>query len=204
MGYRFGMYFAKCASRAEAFEIACKFVDQFEDLERAKKHIRANSHNMPMSGRLTAEKRIQLSMWIHNNFKFNFVYWESQGLLGLFGDNYYGTTMFLKHIVFQDSTDQDLDLSTWEGIADDVVSICSEITADELLKSGKFNGYSISELENKLEFYSRTFAYELIFERLYLYDWLYEQPCNKFYRFSLNGIKTIEQKTSLMSFCKYL
>lgn len=142
--------------------------------------------------------------WLYAFYNFKFVYFKEANVLSLIGD--YGiaevSDMFDTHFYFQNSCDQDYDYELW----DDKIFIFKELKAkiqslsdielvDEMIndKSTYYNENDREDIINSIDYYRKTYLYEIIANNLGVIDFIYDKESNKYNVFVINGIKSQHQ-----------
>jgi len=141
--------------------------------------------------------------WIEKVMKLDFIWFKEFNLIALSGD--FGIDevgkLFQSKVYFQNSCDQDYELSSWSCPCEPFVStveICKNAnfeTAQQLLAERYPSGIDIEkeEFDEDPGYYSRWAAYQKIFNDLDLGYWLYDKPSEKFFRFSLSALNSDEK-----------
>lgn len=202
MSYSFGMFFTECTPDkvvSTCNSVVKTIVDNPIEL------IANNIENIPtIKFKDKTEDYITRSFdiaYLYQLFNFPFVYWKQYNLLALRG-YFYGTEvekLFKKHVCFQNSTDQDYDYDVWSGIVDFDIAIwkAKSTSNDELIKKYK-EEFGDDEEPEDIEYYRRTYLYDMIYKSLDLDNWLYGAD-GKFERITINGIPNIETQIKLYS-----
>ena len=207
MSYGFDMNFKHCRSLGDALLLANKaanitFQHLSEQIEDNRCWIPALQYRMSQADERT--KRTADDLWLERLLKMSFVWWPEYKLLGLCGAAWPKevTSLFKKHVYFQNSCDQDYAFSEWKGLGrpfDEIVSVCRDgLEADALsfLKMGRYNPEDFDPTADGEEFddyYRRWAAYNGIFETLHLNQWLWGQEDDKFVRFSVTPLNCSER-----------
>ena len=127
-------------------------------------------------------------MWIQDIFQLRFVYWAQYHLLALCGDDYPDavTNLLGPSVGFQNSTDQDYELSTWAVTIPLFQKIISE--------TPKEGGSLFEDCDDGLpEGYAyRSTVYHEIFDALDLDNWLYGRD-GQFERIRMSGLTSTEK-----------
>ena len=190
MSYYFTMSFATVPDRASAFSLCQQAVNRLCEKPAAREHIR---NTYPFFLQRCSFEHVEPTnflreMWIQDIFQLRFVYWEQYNLLSLCGDDYpcVVTDLFGPHIGFQNSTDQDYELSTWDANIPLFQRIISETPKD---------GNTLFEDcdDNLPEGYAyRSSVYQKIFKTLDLDNWLYGRD-EPFERIRMTGLTSMEK-----------
>lgn len=190
MSYYFAMSFAPVPDRASAFSLCQQAVNRLCEKPAAREHIR----NMyPFFLQRCSFEHVEPTsflreMWIQDIFQLRFVYWAQYHLLALCGDDYPDavTNLFGPSVGFQNSTDQDYELSTW-----DVNIPLFQIIISKTPKEG---GPLFEDCDDGLpEGYAyRSTVYHEIFDALDLNNWLYGRD-GQFERIRMSGLTSTEK-----------
>ena len=198
MSYSFGMFFKEIEEKdiLSLFSKACEIM-----IKNSQEHLEKQVYYIP-SLRSNKMNEYVDKYWLDTAFSLHFVYWKSKKLLGLSGYNYPKEfeDLFDCHVTFQNSCDSDYDYDVWN----DKISFFKEmkeqyknISADEILKNYQLKGedwYTKEDIQEDLKYYQKSLLYDLIFDELYLNDWLYGYNNPNFTRFCINPIDCIEKK----------
>lgn len=200
MSYRFGMFFKSVSSLEDAFSFANKVVETcYENKIEYLKGI--SLFSIPS---IRTNSKESDDYWLYSIFNFRFVYWQEYNLLGLVGYEYLKEvdTLFDTHISFQNSCSTDYPYETWSklecarGIVDSVQSMTATELADILI-SDKDEYYTEADRESILnndDYYKKIYVYDKIFESVLDLDtWLGDGDSDKFMRFALNALTTLER-----------
>ena len=171
MSYYFTMSFATVPDRASAFSLCQQAVNRLCEKPAAREHIR---NTYPFFLQRCSFEHVEPTnflreMWIQDIFQLRFVYWAQYNLLALCGDDYPDVVinLFGTSIEFQNSNDQDYELSTWDSNIPLFQKIISETPED--------GGSLFEDIDDNLpEGYAyRSAVYHEIFNTLELSNWLY-------------------------------
>lgn len=202
MSYGFEMYFKQVKSKEEAFDFAMSIMKNiFENAEERIKNARFYIPSYPEM----KENRTTDEYWLYSVFTESFTYWEKENLLGMFGVTLPKSTikMFDASVYFQDSTDQDYDLETWDDnilYFKKIIDTVSGMSKDDLLNVimerwgyDKENEVELLEMKENIEkdpeYYRNSAIYSIIFDELDLELWMDdENESDKFIRFNLCAI----------------
>lgn len=127
-------------------------------------------------------------------FQIRFVYWPQHKLLAMCGDNYPKAveSLFGPQINFQNATDQDYEIDTWDqnipifGAIIDGISKAGDETIRSLL------GYDEDETFSDEDYARRSAVYKAIFKALDLDNWLYGRD-GQFERIKMSGLTSQEK-----------
>lgn len=190
MSYYFAMSLVSIPDKASAFSLCQRAVNRLCEKSAAQEHIR-NMYPFFLQ-RCSFEHVEPISflreMWIQDIFQLRFVYWVQYNLLSLCGDDYPSvvTDLFGPHVGFQDSTDQDYELSTWDAN----IPLFQKIINETPENGGSF----FEDRSDKLpEGYAyRSAVYQEIFKTLDLDSWLYGRD-GPFERIRMTGLTSMEK-----------
>lgn len=117
--------------------------------------------------------------WLKNLFQIEFLYWETYGLLGVCGIHLPDISRKAVPVYFQNSTDQDYEYKTWNGISvfEKIVKEVQMLPGTEILNLA---GICDEEDVPDVEYYRQTAVYEKIYEMLDLGSWLWHRNGNMF------------------------
>lgn len=190
MSYYFAMSFATVPDKASAFSLCQRAVEKLCEKPAAQEHIR---NTYPFFLQRCSFEHVEPTsflreMWIQDIFQLRFVYWEQYNLLALCGDDYPRVVidLFGPHVGFQNSTDQDYELSTWDANIPLFQKIISETPKDgnplfEDCDDDLPEGYAY-----------RSSVYKKIFKILDLDNWLYGRD-GPFERIRMTGLTSMEK-----------
>lgn len=205
MSYSFGMWFVPCGSFNRALNKAHKFCEVLGEEKNIRQIIENERYYFPsqrifLDADTATDKEKHLAKEADRRaldgfFTLNFVYFHQAKLLALVGYKIpEADKFFKKHIGFQNSCDQDYERSGWKGIKlfENIFDECIKLNADNVLNSGYFEFYTIEEINEKLEYYQKTLAYDRIYDTLKLGKWLWGHNDKAFTRFSMNVLTSQE------------
>lgn len=228
MSYGFNLYFKQVKNKKEAFDIALKFVNIC--FNYSKEYLDNFTYHIP-SKRTISEKKLTemledhpktkdivwrfgkaLDMaddnWLYEIFNFRFVYWEKEKLLAVLGEKFPQEAKDLMDvsIYFQNSTDQNYELSEWGTkikVFNKIIRKFRRISKQKLLKITKERCDWLDESDDErilknCEYYKLTAIYDGIYETLHLNNWLWDNEDDYFIRFSLCAIDSIEKKYKVL------
>lgn len=197
MSYEFGLCFKQVENELEAYQFA-KEVTRIA-LKNAKKLIQQNLWQRPGS----PENKLNVAdfYWLYSLFNFRFVYWKEHNVLGLFDTGYPDEIVncFDTNQIFQNATDQNYELSSWDDKIKLFVKIkteCLGLNEDEFMKEWKIHGFDIDEDCHLPEDYRLCcLVYQKIYKALHLDAW--EEDCDdeSFEKFAMSPL-TSGQKIS--------
>lgn len=225
MSYGFNMCFWQASNFAEATKKAAEVVEALSTPARMKKRIENDLFFVPSIRFFTPNKDWRLAIradgyWLYSLFNHHFVYWEAQHLLGMAGylpEDW--DAQDKKDVYFGNSCDRNFEFSEWptsiEFFAQKVqkyqalAALAPMQCLNELQTQGCLDASDMAEItaENaayKAEYRVLTALYDDIFDTLDLYLWLYGHESDKFKRFSLNSIQSIEQYYDFSRFLRKL
>lgn len=135
--------------------------------------------------------------WLYNFAKIRFVYWEKYQLLGILGweDLPDGWS---KSIEFQNSCDQDYELSEWPSIQPfcDIVDSALNLSADNLLlQFDSFDGEDITS--ESVEYMRRSSVYSSVYSELKLDKWLHGNRDEEYKCYTLSLIDSQEENDNI-------
>lgn len=115
--------------------------------------------------------------WLKNLFQIEFLYWETYGLLGVCGIDLPKISRKSVQVYFQNSTDQNYEYKTWNGISvfEQVVKEMLALSEAEILHIAE--SYD-DEDKLDIEYYRQTAVYKRIYEMLDLESWLWHHNGN--------------------------
>ena len=198
MSYSFSMAFAPCDSFEQALVIGVQCADLLRKPENKKSLLRRNLMYIPSRRYTTHVTPFSDANWAHQLFTLRFVYWEDKKVLGLVMNDPQECgldSFFHRSIYFQNSCDQDYDLNEWRGICrwfSDIATDHVGMTAQDLLKKGRWNDYTEEELNEDLDYHIRSDAYKEVFDELCLDDWLYGNSNPTFRQFSMAALQSMD------------
>lgn len=136
------------------------------------------------------DKKVQeiIEEFVTNISRFKFIYWKEQKMLGLASLNYswkYSNINFVRYVEFQNSTDNDYNLKTWENLSPNINSIVEhfkKMSNEELIKQfeEKYDSSYDKKDNADLEYYRKTFIYDAIEKKLDIMNYLYNKKSDKF------------------------
>lgn len=193
MSYYFEMRFLPVSSREEAFSASIKFANALASRNTARKYI---------EGLLSRMEKLPFSLderkdFITAAFQVHCTYWPELNLLGLTTKNWpedvFGSFSFTKPIQFQDSTDQNYPLETW----DDQICVFREVkervagmTGPDILSAMGWDDGDLWEGPD-IGYAQKSLVYKEIFKKLDLSNWLHGND-GQFERFAVSGVTTAE------------
>lgn len=139
--------------------------------------------------------------WMRSNiFTFRYFYLPELELLGMFSIPESVHYLFDKAIYFQNSSDQDYDWDTWEGIEDfEAIAYKWQNVSDEIVFNRYVETYSGNESDRvdfDYQYYRKTFCYDEIWDKIDRF--LYQESLIVY--LSLFGGYELHEATI---FCKY-
>lgn len=197
MSYRAHIYFKQFNNEGDAVIFANKVSDVI--MSHSKELLESNLFAIP-------EKDINnpYPYWLYAFYNFKFVYFKEAEVLGLIGD--YGITevsdMFDTHFYFQNSCDQDYDYELWNDkilIFKELKAKIQSLSDTELVdtmindKSNYYNDNDREDIINSIDYYRKTYLYEVITNNLGVIDFVYDEKSDKYNVFVINGIKSQRQ-----------
>lgn len=206
MSYRFTMFFTKC-KKEQMFDHCIKIVERY--IEHAEEYMKENAFFMPYN-RYSLEgksyERRFITACLYDLFNFQFVYWEKYELLGF---NHFNGVMSEyihdlcpKCIHFQNSTDQNYAYDIWSGIDmfEEIAEQSKTMSAKEIIEhsQGYYTASDEEEIAESIEYYRKAITYRMIYNHLYLDEWINGRPHESFYRFAINGIHSQERMFDLL------
>lgn len=206
MSYGFDMSFTSANTLGDAMVKANEFVSAISKpavikdmLEKEKYYIPSLRFFSDDEFSVTDRERAQAldDAWLQRFLSVRFVYWPAAKLLGLVGAMWTNQKAFFPDSVyFQNSCDQDYDLDSWPVLPffDEIVKRHRNVTAQELLRNGRWNDYTLEELNKDLDYYARTDTYAQIYSMLGLDDWLWGHSNDSFVRFTLSALHSDESR----------
>lgn len=142
-------------------------------------------------------------------FQYKYFYDESHKLLGVFGIPCCMRYLFEQTVCFQNSCDQDYEKSTWEGIEyfektyqkwfiqspEDIVKRHNETRNYDFYK--EYDVDNQKEIDEAIDYYRRTFAYEEIWDNYENYLFNDEEAIY----FTVFGGRDIKEPTQFIKMC---
>ena len=183
-------------------KLACKAVDcVWENLNETISNAKRQKSPPEIKGERDSA---ELKFWLENTLKMSFIWWPDYNLFALAGDIWPEDVkaLFDKEIVFNNTGSQSYEFDTWDGVCDlfDEVVCMAKISGRETL--GKILKTEGEWPEEEDLYWRKVAAYKQIFEALGLWQWLYGQETEKFYRFSMSALtslgRTIAARNSLI------
>lgn len=217
MSYGFGMYFLPVKSfenaliKAQEFITVCGSNDEnIKSLLESERYYFPSSKTYPKTEKEKNIAKYADDFFVEYVTSLRFVYFKNAKLLALVGNSYPEADKFFKgDVYFQNSCDQDYEKKEWAGIKyfTKIFDKCSKMSASKLLKvlndKYDFKAYELEDIENSIDYYKRSAAYEVIYSTLALDDWLWGKENNNFIRFTFNLITTQEKMWEMQRFAKY-
>lgn len=199
MSYSFEMQFKACNDWDEALRAAAECAEVIGHRENVRRLIKESIAYLHFRLGKNTPRPNEVENWVSAISTLRFVFWPEKKLLALVGGAWPGLDkVFAKNIYFQNSTDQDYGLETWQGVSpyfDSVQQRFANMTLDQLLESGLFEDYTREELSESLDYHIQSGAYKQVFNDLCLDDWLYGRNSPAFRRFSMGALQTQEELT---------
>lgn len=209
MSYSFTMQFGHVRSWEEALTTAADCAQTIRTKEIIRKGIKDGIDGFARHHRGDDMPYYGLGNWAVNITMLRFVCWPQYNLLGYVSSDWTEPHLgwaFAKSIHFQNSTDQDYDYREWAGSPyfNQVVDKYKHMPLAELLRTGMFDDYTLEELSQAPDYYSRSAVYKQIFKDLCLDDWLYGRDNPAFRRFVMGTIQTSEELQDAVIYAKKL
>lgn len=194
MSYYFEMRFLPVSSREEAFSTSIEFANALASRNTARKYI---------NGLLSRMEKLPFSYderkdFVTAAFQVHCTYWPELNLLGLTTKNWpedvFGGFSFTKPIQFQNSTDQNYPLETW----DDRVPVFKEVkervagmSGADILSAMGWDDDDLWDSAPKIDYTLKSLVYKEVFKKLDLNNWLHGDG-GQFERFAVSGVSTAE------------
>lgn len=225
MSYGFNMFFKQVESKTEAFEFGIKIMNNLK--ENAEEYIRNYKYHIPshrdfldVATNPNSYKQAD-EYWLYMMFVNNFIYWEEEKLVGMFGERLPKETaaLFDTEVYFQDSTDQNYDYETWgdkisyfKEIINRVQSMKNESLLEVMKQRWHYDEDEVDEIQEMREriekdslYYRQSAVYEIIFDELDLGTWMDDgRESDKFTRFNLCSINGGDEYFKLKTILKVI
>lgn len=200
MSYSFGMYFKQLNDKSQIIDLMDEISKR--SFKNGKDIIKNNIFYIP-SERNENNKPAD-EYWLYNLFSIPCVYWEKYNIFALVGFQYdYLKDLFPICSYFQDSSDQNSEYENWGS----EITLFNELKKEILLNNSKeikeiletrWNNsyddiYSISSIEDDLDYYQKYALYTKIYKTLELEDWLWDNKNDSFKRISVQVINSLEK-----------
>ena len=194
MSYYFEMRFLPVSSREEAFGASIKFANALASRSTARKYI---------NGLLSRMEKLPFSYderkdFVTAAFQFHSAYWPEQNLLGLTTKNWpedvFDGFSFTKPIQFQDSTDQNYPLETWDDrvpVFKEVKERVARMSGADILSAMGWDDDDLWGSTPKINYALKSLVYKEVFKKLDLNNWLHGDG-GQFERFAVSGVSTAE------------
>ena len=194
MSYYFEMRFLPVSSREEAFSTSIEFANALASRNTARKYI---------NGLLSRMEKLPFSYderkdFVTAAFQVHCTYWPELNLLGLTTKNWpedvFGGFSFTEPIQFQNSTDQDYPLETWDDRVPafkEIKERVSGMSGTEILSAMGWDDGDLWGSTPKIDYALKSLVYKEIFRKLDLNNWLHGN-CGQFERFAVSGVTTAE------------
>lgn len=198
MSYRINIYF----SQAENIEDARRKAS--ETMENMMKRKRGLYEVIEDNKYRIRKSRIPIQDMILNLFRREFIFWPELHLVGMIhmdDSSIKPAVHFLHAVYFQNSTDQDYELSEWKNICpafDEKIRKSRSATAADLISKKRWKGYTAEELNDDLDYYVRSDLYDEIYGLLHLDDFLYRHERDAFETFFVQPVIDDETMKLLM------
>lgn len=196
----------KIIEQSDVVPVALEFCKDMLKQENIEEIIGCNISWLPNYANLLHDK--ELAVWsfsdsdsdfLYSIFRYTFVYYKKYKMLCVIGD--YSD---YKHIIFQNSCDQDEDFNVWEALyADDP---CRDIFKE--LVDRTVSGENIAEIRKyfndvdwnsnlDVEYFKRWFVYKKIENDLFIDDVLWDADSDDFFKFEFGKRLTISNMTNI-------
>lgn len=203
MSYGFDLNFVNCKDLPDAFNRALQTTEAcYAHLKELldREYVFIPSVRYCLSG----DHKKANELWLTRLLEMNFVWWPEYKLLGLVGGGWPNAVlhMFTKCVYFQDSSDQNYDFDTWEGLKEpfrEIVDTCEHGKLCDVASYMLFNRhspetYAFEYYAGMEKYYRKSAAYNGIFETLHLDNWLYGKDDDAFVRFTLTPLNSQERQ----------
>lgn len=207
MSYRANIYMKQFHNECDAVIFANKVSDVI--MSHSKELLESNLGAIPVK-----DINNPYPYWLYGLYNFKFVYFKDANILGLIGDYRIKevSDMFDTQFYFQNSCDQDYDYELW----DDKIFVFKELKAKiqslsdvelvNVMINDKLTYYDENDREyitNDIDYYRKTYLYEVITNKLGVIDFIYDVESDKYNVFAINGIKSQHQYFQLCAmFCE--
>ena len=194
MSYYFEMRFLPVPSREEAFGACIKFANALTSRNTSRKYIESLLSRMEKLPFSLNERKD----FVTAAFQVHCTYWPELNLLGLTTKNWpedvYDDFSFTKPIQFQDSTDQNYPLETWDDrvpVFKKVKERIAGMSNTDILSAMGWDNCDLWGGNPDIEYTQRSLIYREVFKTLDLNNWLHGNN-GLFERFAVSGITTAE------------
>lgn len=196
-------FFNDIIDETSLFEKALSFCHKMLH-QQANKEIESNLAYFPSndtlfdlafhdSSKLTVSKLTKADiLFLERIFTYKFIYWKKYKLLGVIHDT---QDDVMSQVVFQNSTDQDAEYSTWSFLMQsDNCRECFRMLLDDTLSGA--NDTTISKYwedrydevdDYRSDYYKQSYVYHIIEDKLHIIDYLYHESTEDMTIFNLGA-----------------
>lgn len=169
----------------------------------------------------TYEKNGEICIWdinsamkasLMNMFSFKFIYWRHLKLLAVVGNQHDATSLDLFPLIFQNSSDQDEEYSTWDCLLTDEPSRRTLKELREKIQSGQMDDvikedirkrdYIDDELDYEtldMEYYRKEYLYKHIEDELDIHSCLYSHFSDDIVAFNMSDAALYDQSIHIIT-----